>query len=159
LDRHNSRVNLHDLLKCQRYLVVGYWSAGNYLFTYSVELSPSWEANWFYSYSRNSPHFMEPEGSSPYPQLPATCPCPEPTPFPTTLSHFLKIHLNIILPSTPGSPQWSLSPRFPHQNPVHNSPLPHTRHMPRPSHSSRFYHPHNIGKEYRSLKCSYVCLL
>ena len=33
---------------------------------------------------------------------------------------------------------------FPHQNPVHTSPLPHTRHMPRPSHSSRFYHPHNI---------------
>ena len=24
-------------------------------------------------------------------------------------------------------------------------PSPHTRHMPRPSHSSRFYHPHNIG--------------
>ena len=23
--------------------------------------------------------------------------------------------------------------------------LPHTRHMPSPSHSSRFYHPHNIG--------------
>ena len=23
-------------------------------------------------------------------------------------------------------------------------PFPHTRHMPRPSHSSRFYHPHNI---------------
>jgi hypothetical protein len=28
---------------------------------------------------------------------------------------------------------------------VHTSPLPHTRHIPRPSHSSRFYHPHNIG--------------
>jgi hypothetical protein len=28
---------------------------------------------------------------------------------------------------------------------VHTSPLPHTRHMPCPSHSSRFYHPHNIG--------------
>jgi len=24
-------------------------------------------------------------------------------------------------------------------------PLNHTRHMPSPSHSSRFYHPHNIG--------------
>jgi len=31
-----------------------------------------------------------------------------------------------------------------HQNPVHPSPFPHTCHMPRPSHSSRFYHPHNI---------------
>ena len=60
-------------------------------------------------------------------------------------SHFAKIHLNIILPSTSGSPQWSLSLRFSNQNPVHTSPIPHTRHMPRPSHSSRFYHPHNIG--------------
>jgi hypothetical protein len=51
---------------------------------------------------------------------------------PTTPSHFLKIHLNIVLPFTSGSPQWSLSHRFPHQNPVHTSPLPHMRHMPRP---------------------------
>ena len=28
-------------------------------------------------------------------------------------SHFLKIYVNIILPSAPRSPQWSLSPRFP----------------------------------------------
>jgi len=57
---------------------------------------------------------------------------------------YLKIHLNIILPSTAGSPQWFLSLRFPHQNPVYASPLPHTRYMPRPSHSSIFYHPNNI---------------
>ena len=34
-------------------------------------------------------------------------------PVPTNPSHFLKIRLKIILPSTPGSPQWSLSLRFP----------------------------------------------
>ena len=77
------------------------------------------------------------------------CPPPVPIlsqlhPVPTSLSHFLKIHLIIILPSTSGSPQWFRSLRFPHQKPVHPSPLPHTGHMPRLSHSSRFYHPQNI---------------
>ena len=59
--------------------------------------------------------------------------------------YFLKIHLTTIFPSTPGSPKWSLSLRFPHQNPVKVSPLPHTRYMPRPTHFSWFYHLNNIG--------------
>jgi hypothetical protein len=63
----------------------------------------------------------------------------------TPTYHFLKIHLNTILLSMPGSPQWSLSLRFPHQNPVHASLPSHTRYMPRPTHSSRIYHPHTIG--------------
>jgi hypothetical protein len=45
---------------------------------------------------------MEPEGSSPYTQQPATCPYPEPDQSslrpPPNLS---KIHFNIILPSMP----------------------------------------------------------
>jgi len=41
-------------------------------------------------------------------------------------SQIPKIHLNITLPSTHGSYKWSLSLRFPHQNPVYASPLPHT---------------------------------
>ena len=68
---------------------------------------------------------------------------PNPVHIPT--SHLLKIHPNIIHPSTPRSPQWSLSLRFPHQDPIHPPLLIHMRHMPSPSNSSRFYHPHNIG--------------
>jgi hypothetical protein len=44
---------------------------------------------------------MEPEGSLLHSQVPATCPYPEPTPSsPHNPSNFLKIHINIILPST-----------------------------------------------------------
>ena len=63
----------------------------------------------------------------------------------TPTSYFLMIHLNIILPSTPGSPKWSLSLRFPHQTPAYASPFSHTCYMSLPSHSSRFYHPDDTG--------------
>ena len=62
---------------------------------------------------------------------------PNPVHIPT--SHLLEIHPNIIHPSTPRSPQWSLSLRFPHQDPIRPPLLTHTRHMPSPSHSPRFY--------------------
>ena len=60
---------------------------------------------------------------------------PNPVHIPT--SHLLEIHPNIIHPSTPRSPQWSLFLRFPHQDPIHTPLLTHTRHMPSPSHSYR----------------------
>jgi len=99
------------------------------LLAYSMEQSPFWEANWS-GHSQEIPRILwNPEGSSPHSQAHATCPYPEPAPS-SPHTHFPKIHPNIILPSTPGSPQWSPSLRFPHQNPVHTSPLPHTRCMP-----------------------------
>ena len=71
--------------------------------------------------------------------------CPPPIPILSQLDpvhnpthYFPKIHLNIIFPSTPEPPKWSLSLRFPFQNPVCASPLPSTRYTLRPSHYSRF---------------------
>ena len=67
------------------------------------------------------PAFYGTQGSVLYSQEPATGSCPQPGqsgPCPPTPPHFLKIHLNIILPSTLGSPKLCLSLRFHHQNPV-----------------------------------------
>ena len=48
---------------------------------------------------------------------------PNPVHIPT--SHLPEIHPNIISPSTPRSPQWPPSLRFPHQDPIHplSSPI------------------------------------
>jgi hypothetical protein len=52
---------------------------------------------------------MEPEGSLPHSQEPATCPYPEPDQSSQCPpSHFLTIHFNIILPSTPGSTDYTI---------------------------------------------------
>ena len=49
-----------------------------YLLTYSIQQSPSWEANRFSVSREIPPHLMEPECSLPQSQVPATCPYPEP---------------------------------------------------------------------------------
>ena len=58
-------------------------------------------------------------------------------------SHFLKLHLNIILSYMPGRSRWYLSIRSPHQNPVGITPVHHTCHMPRPA-NYWFDHPNSI---------------
>ena len=76
-----------------------------------MEHIPSWEANRlsdkkfsrFYGTRRFVTIF-----TSPYSEPDQSSPCPP--------SHFLKIHLNIINLSMPGSSKWSLYLRFPHQN-------------------------------------------
>ena len=61
---------------------------------------------------------------------------PNPTSWRSIL--ILSTHLRLGLPSG------LFSLRFPHQDPIHPPLLTHTRHMPSPSHPSRFYHPHYI---------------
>jgi hypothetical protein len=114
--------------------------------THSIEQSSSWEANRF-SASQEIPcilwnpkvNYHIHKSPQPVPILSHFDPVHAPT------SHFLKIHLNIILPYMPGSSKWSLSPRFPHQNPIYTSILPHICYMSHPSHSSPFNHQNNIG--------------
>ena len=117
-----------------------------YLLTHSTVQSPSREANWFAAsqeiprISRNPKvHYRTHKRPPPVSILGQ----PNSVHIPT--SHLLEIRTNIIHPSTPRSLQWSLSLRFPHQEPIHPTLLAHTQHMPSPSQSSRFYHPRNIG--------------
>jgi hypothetical protein len=119
-----------------------------YLLTYSMQQSPSWEANQFCSSSRNSLPFWNPN----VPHRTHKCPPPVPIlsqlhPVPTTSSHFLKIHLNIILPSMSGSPQWSLSLCTPLPSPI-RAPCP--AHLILLDFTTRTI----LGKEYRSLSYS-----
>ena len=110
-----------------------------------MEQRPSWEANWFSAnqefpiswnpkvlYRFKTAHHLYLSSARSIQSMPPP-------------SHFLKIHLNIILPSMPGSTKWSLSLKCPHQSPVHTSTLLHKRYMPHPSQSYQIDHPNSSG--------------
>ena len=88
--------------------------------------SPSWAADWlaasqeFPRISRNPKvNYRTHKRTPPVPIL------GQPNPVHMLTSYLLEIHPNIH-PSTPRSPQWSLSLRFPHQDPIHPPLLTHT---------------------------------
>jgi len=54
---------------------------------------------------------------------------------------YLKIHLNIVLPSTPVSPKWALPLISSNRNPSYPTPIRHTCYLPRPSHSFKICSP------------------
>jgi len=93
--------------------------------------SPSWEANWFAA-SQEIPRISRnPKVHHRTHKRPPHVPIlGQPNPVHISTSHLLEIHPNIH-PSTSRSPQWSLSLRFPHQDPIHPytpSPYPYAPH-------------------------------
>jgi len=118
--------------------------------TYSKVQSPSWEANWFTAsqeiprISRNpNVHYRTHKRPPPVSILRQ----PNPVHIPT--SHLLKIHPNIH-PSTPRSPQWSPSLRFPQQEPTPPpSPYPYAPHA-----ILDFITRTILGEEYKSFSSS-----
>ena len=130
------------------------------LLTYSMQQSLSWKANSF-SASQVIPRIL---WNTRVHYRIHKCPPPirilsQLDPVHNTTFHFLKIHRNIILPSKPGSPKWSLSLRFPHQNPVYASSLPHTLYMPAHLILLDFITRTILGEEYISLSSSLCSFL
>jgi len=122
--------------------------------------SPSWEANWFASsqdiprISRNPKvHYRTHKRPPPVSILGH----PNPVHIPT--SYLLEIHPNIIHPSTPKSPQWSLSLRFPHQDPIQPLSWPIRATCPAYLILLDFITRTILGEEYRSFNSSLCNLL
>ena len=94
--------------------------------------SPSWEANWSAA-SQEIPRISRNPKVRyhPHKRPPPLSILGQPNSVHIPTSHLLEKYPNIIHPSTPRSPQWSLSLRCPHQDPIHPPLLTHMRHMPR----------------------------
>jgi len=122
--------------------------------------SPSWEANRFAAsqeiprISRNRKvHYR------PHKRPPTVSILGQPNPVHIPTSHLLEIHRNIIHPSTPRSPKWSLSFRFPKQDPIHPLSSPIRATCPAYLILLDFYTRTILGEQYKSFSSSLCNLL
>ena len=117
--------------------------------------SPSWEANWSEA-SQETPRISRnPKVHYRTHKRPPTVSIlgqPNPVHIPT--ANLLEIHPNIIRPSTPRSPQWSPSLRFPHQDPIHPLSSPICATCPAHLILLDFITRTILGEEYRSFSSS-----
>jgi hypothetical protein len=127
---------------------------GNWLI-YSMEQMPSWAANRFEA-SQEIPRILwNPKVHYRIHKCPPTVSIlSQFNSVHTPTSYFLKIHLSIIFPSMPGSPQWSLYPHVSHQNPVYTSPHPIPTTCPAHLILLDFITRTIVGEQYRSLSSS-----
>ena len=91
-----------------------------YKHTYCMVQSPSWETNRFAASQEIPLISLNPKVHyRTHKRPPPVSILGQPNPVHIPTSHLLEIHPNIIHPSTPRSPHWSPSLRFPHQDPIH----------------------------------------
>jgi len=125
-----------------------------------MEQSPSWEANRF-SASQEIPRILwNPKVHYRIHKFTPSLPIPRQLdPVHDPIYYFLKIHLNIIFTSPPGSAKWSLSLGLPHENPEYASLTPIRATCPAHLILLDFITQTILGEEYRSLSTSLCCFL